>query len=385
MPKVLVADDEPDMLRFLKSQLEKHYEVIEAVDGNQAVEKARQFLPDLILLDMMMPEKNGIQACRELKGQVSTQSIPVVLLTARADEDTKYSALEAGSNDFLTKPFSSTELHVRVKNLIESHQFQRDLSRKKIALESALEQLKETEGQLVQNEKMASLGRLSAGIIHEINNPLNYATQALFLLRAKKDLLPEEDRAKFIETISDIAEGMDRVQHIVSDLRAFTHPNAGGAVDLIEVKDVVSYALRILGHELGDGIKVEVEIPEGQQILADRNKLIHVFVNLIQNSTDALKEKAFEGEKPLLSIKSHSENGKVFIYIRDNGAGIAPENLDKIFDPFFTTKDVGDGMGLGLSICYRILQEQGGRISVKSEKGKFTEFTLELLEKAQKD
>jgi signal transduction histidine kinase len=381
MPKVLVADDEPDMLAYLKSQLGKHYEILEAVDGNQAVEKARQFLPDLILLDMMMPEKDGIQACRELKAQVSTQAIPVVLLTARADEDTKYAALDAGASDFLTKPFSSTELHVRIKNLIESHQFQRDLARQKSALESALEQLKETEGQLVQNEKMASLGRLSAGIIHEINNPLNYATQALYLLRAKKDRLPEEDRAKFIETVSDIAEGMDRVQRIVSDLRTFTHPKSGGGLDLVEVNDVVSYALRFLGHELGDGVKVEVCVPEGQRILADRNKLIHIFVNLIQNSADALKEKDFNGEKPFLSIKSRSEDGKVFIHVRDNGVGIAPADLDKIYDPFFTTKDVGKGMGLGLSICFRILQEQGGRISVKSVKGEFTEFVLELLEK----
>ncbi len=380
--KVLVADDEPDMLRFIKSRLEKHYEIIEAVDGNQAVEKAKQFLPDLILLDMMMPEKDGVQACRELKKQVSTQAIPVVLLTARADEDTKFSALDAGASDFLTKPFSNTELHVRVKNLIESHQFQRELIRQKSALETTLEQLKETEGQLVQNEKMASLGRLSAGIIHEINNPLNYAVQALYLLKAKKDRLPDQEREKFVETVTDIEDGVNRVQRIVSDLRSFTHPKAGGSVDLIGLKEILSNALRFLGHELKDRVKVEIEVPEDQQVLADRNKMIHVFVNLIQNSSDALKEKNFDGEEPLIWIKSRFENGKVFIQVRDNGSGINPENLDKIFDPFFTTKDVGQGMGLGLSICYRILREQGGRISARSEKGKFTEFTLELPAKA---
>ncbi len=253
LPKVLVADDETDMLRFIKSQLEKHYEVLEAVDGNQAVEKAKQFLPDMILLDMMMPEKDGIQVCRELKAQVSTQSIPVVLLTARADEETKYAALEAGASDFLTKPFSNTELHVRVKNLIESHRFQRDLVRKKSALEMTLEQLKETEGQLVQNEKMASLGRLSAGIIHEINNPLNYSLQALHLLKGKKDRLPEGDREKFMETLSDILEGLGRVQQIVSDLRTFTHPTMEGGEDWIELEEVVSHALRFLSHELKEG------------------------------------------------------------------------------------------------------------------------------------
>jgi two-component system sensor histidine kinase PhcS len=95
-----------------------------------------------------------------------------------------------------------------------------------------------------------------------------------------------------------------------------------------------------------------------------------------------MREKIYKDEEPLLSIQSRPEGGKVFISVRDNGAGIAPSDLDKIYDPFFTTKDVGKGMGLGLSICFRILQEQGGRISVKSEKGKYTEFILELPEKA---
>jgi CheY-like chemotaxis protein len=165
-PKALIADDEPDMLRFLKSQLTEHFEVLEAVDGQQAIEKASQFLPDIILLDMMMPEKDGLQACREIRERTSTQSIPVVMLTARADEETKMAALEAGTSDFLPKPFSLTELHVRIRNLVESHQYQIKLSKQNVALESTIDQLKETEMQLVQTEKLASLGRMSAGIIH---------------------------------------------------------------------------------------------------------------------------------------------------------------------------------------------------------------------------
>ena len=144
-PTILVADDEPDMLRFLKSQLSPHYRVLEAVDGQQAIEKASQFLPDVILLDMMMPEKDGLQACREIREHTPTQSIPIVLLTARADEETKLAALSAGASDFLTKPFSTTELHVRIKNLVESHQYQRKVSKQNQVLESTIEQLKETE------------------------------------------------------------------------------------------------------------------------------------------------------------------------------------------------------------------------------------------------
>jgi signal transduction histidine kinase len=377
-PKIVVADDEPDMLRFLKTQLEKNFEVLEAVDGNQALEKARQYLPDLIILDMMMPGKDGIEVCRELREQTSTQSIPVILLTARADDETKLASLSAGASDFLTKPFSTTELNIRVRNLVQSHEYQRDLAREKKSLESAMEQLKETETLLVQNEKMASLGHMSAGIIHEINNPLNYASAGIHLLKRKADLIPEGDRAKYNETLADIEEGVQRVQHIVSDLRTFTHPHSRGT-DLIELQEAVSTALRLLGHELKDGIKVEIGIPEGERVLADRNKLVQVFVNLIQNSMDAFKGKEFApGEGPALSIQSRRQDGRVSVAFRDNGKGIDEENLARVFDPFFTTKDVGEGMGLGLSICYRILNEQGGSISVKSEKGKFTEFDLEM-------
>jgi len=114
LPSILIADDEPDMLRFLKIRLSSHYHVLEAVDGQQAVEKACQFLPAAILLDMMMPEKDGLQACREIREHTATQGIPIILLTARADEETKMAALSAGASDFLTKPFQREELKARM-------------------------------------------------------------------------------------------------------------------------------------------------------------------------------------------------------------------------------------------------------------------------------
>ncbi|MGC8989745.1 MAG: ATP-binding protein, partial [Verrucomicrobiia bacterium] len=123
-PKVLIADDEPDMLRFLRSELIGEYVVLEASDGEQAVSKAVQFLPDVVLCDMMMPEKDGLQVCRELRQNVLTQSIPILVLTARADEETKLAVLAAGASDFLAKPFSTSEVNVRVRNLIRGYRFQ---------------------------------------------------------------------------------------------------------------------------------------------------------------------------------------------------------------------------------------------------------------------
>ncbi len=376
-PTILVADDEPDMLQFLKSQLSSRYHVLEAVDGQQAIEKASQFLPDIILLDMMMPEKDGLQACREIRQHTPTRNIPIVLLTARADEETKLAALSAGASDFLTKPFSTTELHVRLGNLVESHQYQRKLSRQNQVLESTIEQLKDTETQLVQSEKLASLGRMSAGIIHEINNPLNFATTGLFTLRHKSKYLAPDQQEEYQEILGDVEDGLKRVRNIVSDLRMFTHPETESR-DQVEVTEVVSAALRFLSNEWKDKVQISQHLVEHQTLWANKNKLIHLLVNLLQNSLDALKAKSFVDEKPAIWLEGRLEPGKSILVVRDNGPGIDPAHLDKIFDPFFTTKDVGQGMGLGLAICYRIVLECDGRISVRTERGKFCEFTLEF-------
>jgi two-component system sensor histidine kinase PhcS len=128
-------------------------------------------------------------------------------------------------------------------------------------------------------------------------------------------------------------------------------------------------------------VNVELDIPEKQVIWANKNKLIHVITNFLQNSLDALKSKQFSGEQPTIWIRGRVENGQSILSIRDNGPGIDSTHLDKIFDPFYTTKDVGQGMGLGLSICYRSVQEYEGRIDVKTEPGKFCEFALEFPEK----
>jgi signal transduction histidine kinase len=382
LPTVLVADDEPDMLRFLKSQLSTHYRVLEAVDGQQAIEKASQFLPDMILLDMMMPEKDGLQACREIREHTPTASIPIILLTARADEETKLAALSAGASDFLTKPFSTTELHVRIKNLVESHQYQRKVSKQNQVLESTIEQLKDTETQLVQTEKLASLGRMSAGIIHEINNPLNFATTGLYTLRNKGKYLAPEQQEEYSEVLKDVEEGIKRVKTIVSDLRMFTHPDAESR-DQVDLAEVVAAALRLVSNEWKDKVRIERSLVEHQSVWANKNKLIQVLVNLLQNSIHALKNKSFADEQPTIWIEGRQEPGKSILVVRDNGTGISAEHLDKIFDPFFTTKDVGEGMGLGLSICYRIVQECEGRISVRTEAGKFCEFALEFPAKGQ--
>ncbi|MDZ4404533.1 ATP-binding protein [Prosthecobacter sp.] len=377
-PMLLIADDEPDMLRFLKSQLSNNFEILEAVDGQQAVDKAAQFLPDIILSDMMMPEKDGLQVCRELRDRTSTRSIPIVLLTARADEKTKLECLAAGASDFLPKPFSLTEIMVRLKNLVDSRLYQKELVVQKQQLENALEQIKETESLLVQNEKLASLGRLSAGLIHEINNPLNYARQGLHIIGRSTKSLPEDERADFADTLKDVEDGVNRVIQIISDLRGFTR-NASQLNHAFDLKNMVDTGMRFFSHVWKDGIKREVDIPSGLEVRGDSNQFVQILINLIQNALDAMGTKEYPAEESAcLTLSAHTRGDKVVFTIKDNGPGIPQEIRDKIFDPFFTTKDVGQGMGLGLSICNRIIADHGGRIEVRSQPGLFTEFILEL-------
>jgi signal transduction histidine kinase len=377
-PKVLIADDEPDMLGFLRMQLQDHYQVLQVLDGAQAVEETTRSLPDLILLDMMMPEKDGLQVCRELRDQPQTRGIPIVMITARADEETKMAALSAGANDFLPKPFSTTELHARVKNLIETGHFQRRLARQNERLEEAIDQLKETEAQLVQTEKLASLGRMSAGIIHEINNPLNYAKTGLYTLRQHSLSLPAEQRACFEDTLAEVEDGVNRVKNIVLELGPFTR-QVPDAYDECEVGPMVETALRLLSHEWKDNkVAVERALPAGLTAWVNPPHVIQVLVNLLQNALDALKQKEFTEGGPAIRITGWVDHDHCLLAIRDNGPGIQADIMPKIFEPFFTTKDVGAGMGLGLNICYRIMQAHHGRITAKSEPGQFCEFTLEF-------
>ena len=261
----------------------------------------------------------------------------------------------------------------RFREFVLRHEL--DINRK--ALEASLIQLKENEAQLVQSEKLASLGRMSAGMIHEINNPLNYAKAGLDLLRGKEKHLAAEQKADYADILKDVEDGVNRVKTIVSDLRMFTHPDTEMR-DAVTVKEVLTAAFRFLNNEGADEAGFEEDYPADQIIWGNKNKLIHVFTNLLQNSLDALKNKTFTDEQPTIHITGRMENGISIITLRDNGPGIAAEHLDKIYDPFFTTKEVGEGMGLGLSIVYRIVREAKGKISVKTEPGKFCEFTLEF-------
>ena len=240
-------------------------------------------------------------------------------------------------------------------------------------LTRALQMLRETEAQLIQSEKIASLDGLSAGIIHEINNPLNFAKSALFVLRKKASHIGGVEKETLARIIQDVGEGIDRVASIVSDLRSFSHPDQNLAS--VDVGTSVRKAVRMVRQEIEErGIDLDAVIPGDLSVRADENHLIQIIINLVQNSIAAVKDRP----NPHICINAGRTDSRIEITVLDNGMGIKPDHLHRIFDPFFTTKDVGEGMGMGLNICYRMMKQMGGGMEVESQPEIFTKLTLWL-------
>jgi signal transduction histidine kinase len=383
---VMVVDDEPDMRRFVVSRLVNHYRILQSDHGERAVGLALANQPDLILLDLMLPGMDGIEVCRVLRRHPLMAKTKIILLTARMNEDSKIRALEGGADDFLTKPFSILEVQTRIANLLRTADLQQTVQDRATELERALTKLKDTESQLVQSEKMSALGTVAAGLMHEVNNPLNFTLSAL---QVAYSVVPKAD-AGITEILDDIGQGMARIKGIVSDLSVFAYKSSGEENKLFNLSDVVESALRLVAYELRS-VEVECSIPQSMQVQGSQIQLSHVFMNMLINSCKAIKTVTDRSPKIWISatvsqaavseetgISSSGGDRCIDIRVRDNGSGIPADVLPKIFEPFFTTRTVGQGTGLGLSICHTIIGNHNGTISARSEPGQWTEFTIIL-------
>ncbi len=242
-------------------------------------------------------------------------------------------------------------------------------------LKKAVDELNHTENQLIQSEKMASLGQLSAGVIHEIGNPLNYSNQALFLLR--KRLQRQEADGQMMEAVDDIQDSIDRMKDIVSELREFSHKSGEMQIEF-DLREPVDVALRMLGTEIADtSTKVTVIMEDQLRVEGVKNQITQVCINLIHNSIQAMVNAGLDRGNEI-EIRGVHDEGQVILMVRDNGPGISEKIRTEIFDPFFTTKEAGEGTGLGLSICFRIIEAHRGTMMVSSSVGDFTEFTISL-------
>lgn len=254
-----------------------------------------------------------------------------------------------------------------------SFQLKAEVQKKNTELSETNRALAEVKGQLIQREKMAALGTLSAGLLHEVNNPVNYSLMAINM--ALMDPAAAQS-ADLKESLSDAREGMQRVQNIVSDLKTFAYQKPGGDSERVFLLEkAIQSALRLTSFDL-KGIEVVLALPQDTHVLGDEPAIIGVLINLLSNAAQALQRAA--REQPRITISGEHRNGRLWLALRDNGSGIAPEHIGRVLEPFFTTRDVGAGLGLGLSVSYGIIQRHGGTLSVTSEFGAWTEFTFDL-------
>ena len=276
-------------------------------------------------------------------------------------------------------------------------------------LSVTLSNLKETQSQLVDAEKMASLGQLTAGIAHEINNPINFVSSNIQPLNRDleeiyeivdayasvegDDITAKLEKAhglreemdydflkdEIVDLVKGISEGAERTSEIVMGLRSFSRLDED-AVKMADLNEGIESTLVLLRTKLNDRISVESSYQEDlDEIECYPGKLNQVFMNILNNAIYAVDHKSYpEGERPVIGIKTVQVGEMVEVHFTDNGIGMDEDTQKKVFEPFFTTKDVGEGTGLGMSIVYKIIDKHGGQVSVNSELGVGTEFVITL-------
>jgi len=417
---ILVVDDTPANLGLLSNILTKEgYRVRPAPNGRLALRASQNDPPDLILLDINMPEMDGFEVCRRLKDDPRLTSIPVLFISALTETEDKVKAFNAGGLDYITKPFQAEEVLARVDTHLKSRRYQLELNRKSESLQKALDELKATQSQLVQSEKMASLGVLTAGIAHEINNPINFIkTSAHALSRDMEDIqrlltafeacsrdCPDtaiRERIAGLKAdidydaltgeltglVDNINLGAERTADIVKSLRIYSRPDEK-KMSATHLEELIETALVLLQNRYKKKIDIKKTYGALPAVHGHAGRLMQVFNNVIDNAIDAVLGGVEKGD-PSIDIITAAETveGTSFavIRIKDNGTGIRQEDLDKVFDPFFSTKEVGQGVGLGMSLSHGIIRDHQGHIDITSRVGAGTTVSIFLpLDSEQND
>lgn len=409
---ILVVDDNPTNLAVLSEALNSaglRFRV--AIDGESALAQVDRNPPDLILLDVQMPGIDGFETCRRLKANPLARSIPVIFTTAFSDTENKAKGFALGAVDYIPKPFDQTEVlarlqvHLKLKKLTESLEHQ---------VHERTADLQKMQVQLVQQEKLSSLGEMLAGIAHEINNPINFIASNVDPLREHinnmaeilrfyqqehsqpspelaavlEDLEPDFIFEDSLKIINSLTLGADRIRGISTSLRTFSRSDTETKIPA-NLHEGLDSTLMILQHRLKSSdhrpeISVLKSYGELPLVPCYPGQINQVFMNLLANAIDALDESALKGQTLdsglQIQITTQTANDQqIAVCIADNGIGMNELVKQRLFEPLFTTKPVGKGTGLGLAIAHQIVSEKhSGTLEVQSELGRGTQFLIRL-------
>ncbi|MAT74582.1 hybrid sensor histidine kinase/response regulator [Candidatus Poribacteria bacterium] len=415
---ILCVDDEPQILSALHRSLHRYpCTVLVARSGQQALDILSTHKVEVILVDICMPQMSGNQLIAQVH-RLYPDTIPIVL-SGQADEKMLNQILgETSFHQYIPKPWDDEQLIELVSDAFEKYEsqvinraleidtetlelpFDELTPEKSQELQSALETLQRMQSALVQNEKMSAIGQLSAGVAHEINNPIAFVSSNLDILQdyvtdihgyseAIDQLLVTQDlsleknnslRADFkidsimqdiLILVQESKEGINRVTRIIESLRDFSHVDRA-EIQPADINEGLEKTLKLVWNEIKYRAEVEREYGDLPLVSCRIGQINQVFMNLLVNAAQIIETDG------LIRIKTTADEDNVYIYISDNGGGIPDEIQERIFQAFFTTKPVGSGTGLGLTISKSIIERHHGELTVESKEGIGTIFRVTL-------
>lgn len=370
--KILIVEDEPQIRLLIGQRLTSFnpaYLILEAGSGAAALAVVPEVQPDLILLDIRMPGMDGFEVCRRLKADPDLNLIPVIFLTAMEQPKDKLEGFKVGGADYLVKPVQPEELKVRV----EAH----------LRIREAMEEraiLKEVQEQLMHAAKMAAMGEVSAGVAHEMNQPLmGLSSYFETLLMHDQVASSEELKDKLIK----MKHQLQRLHSIVKRISEHSKKRAP-QMSLEDIQTPIANSIFILQQQLKDkNIELQVAFdPKVPELYIDPYQIEDIIINFLSNARDVLDETYHEkaGGRIRVFTKLFGPEDAVVVGVQDNGKAVSPEAGEKIFESFFTTKGPKRGTGLGLSVSAEIAKNHQGFIHFVNldEPGKIFYFALPL-------
>ena len=384
-PTVLIADDTPANIAMLAEHLgARGISVTVAQDGEEAVERARFALPDLVLLDVMMPGVGGFEACRRMKSFPETKDIPVIFMTALSDIGDKMTAYSVGGVDYVTKPFHAEEVLARVNAHLSLRAMQRELAsqnqqlQQEIAVRRAAEQVlaRRTEELARSNAELEQLAYVAS---HDLQEPLRMIASYLQLVEQRYNHKIDADATEFIGFAVD---GAKRMQKLIDDLLAYSRLGS-------RAKPFQSMSCATIVKDAIQSVRAAVEANSAQitcgklpAVMGDQAQLTHLFQNLIANAI-----KFRRNQPPHIHIDADDAGESWCFSVRDNGIGIAPEYFERIFVMFqrLHSRSTYPGTGIGLALCKRIVEHHQGRIWVESVPGEGSVFKFTLPKAGNQD